>query len=154
MSRSRTSTNRRHTKKKGRRVGHWINRQWMKRVLSGSLTSSPSRAAVSSRRSSAIHQAWGAGRSIVSKDDKKEVRGSPRSQRFPLLTIISKVKTCAQGWSSGRSSPRSPREIEKVCTYQFTLSIGQLNVFYLATDSASHSRVHISGHHSALYLYL
>jgi protein FRG1 len=37
---------------------------------------------VISCRSSAVYQAWGAGRSVVSKDDKKQVRG-PHDLRGP-----------------------------------------------------------------------
>ena len=90
---------------------------------------------VTSCRSSAVYQAWGAGRSVVSKDDKKQVRGPPRSQRSSLLTLVFKAKACARGRTSSRSSSRSPCKIEKVCTFWFTISIGQLNVIYAAIGS-------------------
>ena len=91
---------------------------------------------VTSCCSSATFQAWGAGRSVVSKGDKKEVRRPPRSQGSSLLTLIFKAEACAQGGTSSRSSSRSPREIEKVCTFRFTTSIGHLSALYAAIDSA------------------
>ena len=47
---------------------------------------------VSSPHPSAIYQAWGAGRSIVSKEDRKEVRGPLLFQRFFVLIPYPKLK--------------------------------------------------------------